>query len=146
MKICPKCSKAFEGNFCSDCGISVDTTCPKCNIAYTGKFCSNCGYSAVRPPPQYQQQPYQPQYQQAPPIIINNTNTNTVGQMGGIPKSKDKWVALLLCFFIGFLGAHKFYEGKILLGVVYLLTGGLCGVGVIIDFICLLFKPNPYYC
>lgn len=58
---------------------------------------------------------------------------------------KSKWVALLLCFFFGMLGAHKFYEGRILLGIVYIFTGGLFGIGVLIDFISLLFKPNPYY-
>ena len=57
---------------------------------------------------------------------------------------KNKWVALLLCFFLGFLGAHKFYEGKILFGLIYLFTGGLLGIGVIVDFIILLLKPNPY--
>ena len=57
---------------------------------------------------------------------------------------KNKWVALLLCFFLGAFGAHKFYEGKILFGVIYLLTGGLLGIGVIVDFIILLLKPNPY--
>ena len=41
--------------------------------------------------------------------------------------------------------AYKFYEGRVLLGIVYLLTLGLCGIGVIIDLIILLFKPNPYY-
>lgn len=58
---------------------------------------------------------------------------------------KSKWVALLLCFFLGAIGAHKFYEGKILLGIVYVLTAGIFGIGVVIDFIRLLFKPNPYY-
>ena len=58
---------------------------------------------------------------------------------------KNKWIALLLCFFFGVLGVHKFYEGKILLGIVYIFTGGLFGIGVLIDFISLLFKPNPYY-
>ncbi len=58
---------------------------------------------------------------------------------------KNKWIALLLCFFFGILGIHKFYEGKILLGIVYIFTGGLFGIGVLIDFISLLFKPNPYY-
>lgn len=58
---------------------------------------------------------------------------------------KSKWVALLLCFFFGVLGVHKFYEGRILLGIVYIFTGGLFGIGVLIDFISLLFKPNPYY-
>ncbi|MCI9246979.1 MAG: TM2 domain-containing protein [Clostridia bacterium] len=58
---------------------------------------------------------------------------------------KNKWIALLLCFFFGIIGVHKFYEGKILLGIVYIFTGGLFGIGVLIDFISLLFKPNPYY-
>lgn len=58
---------------------------------------------------------------------------------------KSKWVAFFLCLFFGVLGIHKFYEGRVLLGIVYLLTLGLCGVGVIIDLIILLFKPNPYY-
>ena len=58
---------------------------------------------------------------------------------------KSKCVAFFLCLFFGVLGIHKFYEGRVLLGIVYLLTLGLCGIGVIIDLIILLFKPNPYY-
>lgn len=58
---------------------------------------------------------------------------------------KNKWVALILCFFLGVIGAHKFYERRYLLGVVYFLTGGLLGVGVFFDLIAILFKPNPYY-
>ena len=60
-----------------------------------------------------------------------------------MPKSKR--VAFFLCLFFGVLGIHKFYEGRVLLGIVYLLTLGLCGVGVVIDLVILLFKPNPYY-
>ena len=59
--------------------------------------------------------------------------------------AKSKWVSFFLCLFLGIFGAHKFYEGRILLGVVYLLTAGLFGIGVIIDLIILIFKPNPYY-
>ncbi len=58
---------------------------------------------------------------------------------------KNKWVAFFLCLFFGELGIHKFYEGKILLGIIYLCTVGLFGVGWIIDIFILLFKPNPYY-
>ena len=58
---------------------------------------------------------------------------------------KDKWVAFLLCFFLGCFGFHKFYEGKVIFGIIYLFTGGLCGVGVLIDLILILLKPNPYY-
>ena len=58
---------------------------------------------------------------------------------------KDKWVSFFLCLLFGVFGAHKFYEGRILLGIVYLLTLGFAGVGVVIDLFILLFKPNPYY-
>ncbi|MBO4898196.1 MAG: TM2 domain-containing protein [Clostridia bacterium] len=58
---------------------------------------------------------------------------------------KNKWVSILLCIFLGVFGAHKFYEGRILLGLLYLLTGGFACFGVIIDLIVLIFKPNPYY-
>lgn len=83
-----------------------------------------------------------------PQVVINNTNTNTnmnknIG--AGYGRPKNKWVAIILCAFLGFLGAHKFYEGKIGMGILYLFTCGLFGVGIIIDFIALLFKPNPYY-
>ena len=84
-----------------------------------------------------------------PSIIINNenhnvnTNTNNVGAHYGRPK--NKWVALLLCIFLGLVGGHKFYEGKGGIGILYIFTAGLFGIGVLIDFIVLLFKPNPYY-
>ncbi len=57
---------------------------------------------------------------------------------------KNKWVAFFLCLFFGTFGAHKFYEGRILLGIVYLCTLGIAGVGVVIDLVILFFKPNPY--
>jgi TM2 domain-containing membrane protein YozV len=57
----------------------------------------------------------------------------------------NKWISLLLCLFFGVFGAHKFYERRVLLGIVYLCTLGLVGVGVVMDLIILLFKPNPYY-
>lgn len=56
-----------------------------------------------------------------------------------------KWISFFLCLFLGIFGGHKFYEGKIGAGILYLLTAGLFGVGVLVDLIILLFKPNPYY-
>ena len=58
---------------------------------------------------------------------------------------KNKWIAFLLCLFTGYLGLHKFYEGKFLLGTLYLFTCGLFGIGCVVDLILLFFKPNPYY-
>lgn len=54
---------------------------------------------------------------------------------------KNKWVVLLLCFFFGVFGVHRFYEKKIFTGIVYLLTLGLFGFGVLIDFFKILFRP-----
>ena len=51
--------------------------------------------------------------------------------------AKSKWVSFFLCLFFGILGIHKFYEGRVLLGIVYLCTGGIFGIGVIIDLIIL---------
>lgn len=83
-----------------------------------------------------------------PNIVIQNSNssvnTNTVGAaVMGNPK--NKWVALLLCVFLGLVGGHKFYEGKAGMGVLYLFTCGLFGIGAFIDFFRILAKPNPYY-
>ena len=35
--------------------------------------------------------------------------------------TRNKWVAIILAFFFGGLGAHKFYLGKIGQGILYLL-------------------------
>ncbi len=49
-----------------------------------------------------------------PNIIINNANTNANFVHGGyyVGRARNKWVAFALCLFLGFFGAHKFYEGK----------------------------------
>ena len=91
-----------------------------------------------QPQPNYYQQPYQQPPQ--PTIVITNTNTNTnnngMGGNGISPKSKT--TALLLCFFLGSFGAHRFYVGKAGTGILWLLTVGFCGIGTLIDFIMLL--------
>jgi TM2 domain-containing membrane protein YozV len=48
---------------------------------------------------------------------------------------KNKITALLLCIFLGGLGVHRFYVGKIGTGIVWLLTGGVLGIGWLIDII-----------
>ncbi|PWL01872.1 TM2 domain-containing protein [Hallerella porci] len=48
---------------------------------------------------------------------------------------KDNLITLLLAIFLGTLGVHRFYEGKIVTGILWLLTGGLLSVGWIIDII-----------
>ncbi|MDE7471742.1 MAG: TM2 domain-containing protein [Paramuribaculum sp.] len=51
---------------------------------------------------------------------------------------KSKQTATLLAFFLGGLGAHKFYLGQTGMGILYLLTAGLLGIGAFVNFIQLI--------
>jgi TM2 domain-containing membrane protein YozV len=46
--------------------------------------------------------------------------------------------ALLLCFFLGVFGAHRFYAGKIGTGILELLTVGGLGIWWLVDMILIL--------
>ena len=52
--------------------------------------------------------------------------------------SKDWLVTLLLCFFVGYLGIHRFYVGKTGTGIAQLLTCGGCSIWALIDFITII--------
>ena len=119
------------------------------------KFCKHCGAKIAEAAvicPQCGCQVEEMKHTEQPSIVINNANTNTntnnntnnIGAGFGM-RMKNKWVAFFLCLFIGYLGAHKFYEGRVGMGVLYLFTCGLFGIGWFIDCLTLLFKPNPYY-
>ena len=107
-----------ETKFCKHCGKQ---------ILKEAVICVNCGLQVE-------------ELRGSERIIINNSNVDP-----HMIRKKDKWIALALCVFLGVVGAHKFYEGKTGLGVLYLFTGGLLGIGVVVDIFTLLFKENPYY-
>ncbi|MEO5533933.1 MAG: TM2 domain-containing protein [Pseudolysinimonas sp.] len=56
----------------------------------------------------------------------------------------NKVVYILLTFFFGVIGVHRFLRGQIGLGILYILTAGLFGIGVLIDFIIALVKLSSY--
>ena len=80
----------------------------------------------------------------AAPVVPEPVVPTTEAPVEG-GKEKNKWVAFCLCFFLGWLGAHNFYEGKVGKGILYIFTCGLFGIGTLIDLIKILQKPNPYY-
>lgn len=52
--------------------------------------------------------------------------------MSALPP-KSTGVTYVLWFFLGFLGVHHFYLGKIGRGILWLLTAGMFGIGWLID-------------
>ena len=118
-----------ETKFCKECGEK---------IAKKAVICPHCGCQVE-----------ETRAESAPQIVINNTNQNTntnanaAMPLGG--RLKRKWVAFFLCLFFGYFGAHKFYEGQIGMGVLYLFTGGLFGFGWFFNTLSLLGKTDPYY-
>lgn len=55
-----------------------------------------------------------------------------------VVSQKSKGTAAVLCFFFGVLGIHRFYAGKVGTGLVWMFTGGLLGIGALVDFIMIL--------
>jgi hypothetical protein len=49
--------------------------------------------------------------------------------------SRSRLVALLLCFFLGWAGGHRFYAGKTGTGLMMMFTMGGFGIWYFLDFI-----------
>ena len=99
------------------------------------RFCQ--GEHVMNLPPQVTQQAQQYGSQ---PIIINvqNSNTNTVNGNGDKYDYKSKAKTFVIALLFGLLGFHRFYVGKNLTGILYFLTGGLLGIGWIVDCVLIL--------
>ena len=55
-------------------------------------------------------------------------------KQSGVDKNEDSpWALLLVCVLFGYIGIHKFMEGKTVMGILYMLTGGLFGIGWMVD-------------
>ena len=108
--------------YCSNCGEQMTEG---------NRFCSHCGAAvqatSAAPVPQR--------------VVVNvvNQNTNTNQFESQFGPQKSRWTAFFLCLFFGYLGIHKFYVGKKGMGILYLFTLGLLGIGWLIDTLVLLF-------
>ncbi|WP_242835482.1 NINE protein [Butyrivibrio sp. AC2005] len=153
---CPNCGAESNGSFCSFCGSkmpeqqpnisitnnyygsnspnvsnpgvnAVTILCPKCGsdkISFqressgtrgyhkTVGMCKNCGHTWITA---QDAQPLYTDYHAASP--------------------RNKWVALVLCIFLGYFGVHQFYVGRKGLGWIYLFTVGLFGLGWMVDIV-----------
>lgn len=120
--------------------------CPKCDTLVSGNFCPNCGEKVGRSSksPQAPVSTYDDwddededfdtrttSSSNGQPIIINNYTSSTENSMSYLRRG----TALLLCLFFGWLGAHRFYVGKVGTGILWLITLGFFGIGILVDFI-----------
>ena len=114
--ICPNCGAPCTGNVCEYCGaalpyngpdhVQIDNSRNTVNVIYNNNY-----YSQEAPVRQVA-------YVQRPVCS---------------PKSRS--TALMLCIFLGWVGVHRFYVGKVGTGILYMFTGGCLYIGWIIDII-----------
>lgn len=78
-------------------------------------------------------------------ITFDQAATTTTPGEDGESSGKSQMTAILLCFFVGIIGIHRFYLGDTTGGLIQLFTAGLCGIWTLIDFIRILtgdLKPK----
>jgi len=52
---------------------------------------------------------------------------------------KNYSATLLLVLITGLIGGHRFYAGKVGTGILFLFTGGLLGIGWVVDIFTVVF-------
>lgn len=78
-----------------------------------------------------------------PAITITQSQQAVVNKENIQYSEKSYGITLLLSIFLGFLGIHRFYVGKKVTGVIYLLTFGGFTIGWIIDIILVVIGRFP---
>lgn len=121
---CKHCMKqiADGSEFCSFCGRSQRNSAGSTYSSGTNyTYCSVCGA----------RNPASDMYCRscgASQRLLNNQ----------LESPKNKWIAFLLCLFLGGFGFHRFYVGKIPSGILWLFTLGLFYIGALVDCIMIL--------
>ena len=115
---------------CTECGRFI---CDSCKVNINGKaVCKTCIESGV--------------FELNSGYKYNKNNYNRINKQGynnyyaGKSTQKSWLVTLLLCLFVGTLGVHRFYVGKIGTGILQLLTFGGFGIWTLVDFILIACK------
>jgi len=83
--------------------------------------------------------PILPQAQAPTAPAISAAFVPVTHDAAGNPVSdRSRLAAALLCFFVGVLGVHRFYVGKVGTGILMLVTFGGLGIWALIDLIIIL--------
>ena len=156
MPYCSNCGSEIkaEYTFCPECGRIIsarsnydsDVDVPAEDVEIDYRICQRCG----------KRNPIDAPYcikcktkfnrilvdDESDYATVQKAISSSLNQHQGI--WKKKWISLLLCIFFGWTGAHKFYEGRIIGGLVFLFTLGLFGIGWIVDIFLICCKSSEY--
>lgn len=103
--------------------VQQEMKCPTCggdkfkHKGGTTYRCLYCGGTIIGPEPPRATQQVNPA---SPYAFLNQDAPSSHSQVGSRPDAKDRITALVLCFFFGWVGAHKFYLRQTGWGVAYL--------------------------
>lgn len=70
--------------------------------------------------------------------MLRDLSVDRLAGMNDAVSDKSRLVALLLCWFVGFLGIHRFYVGKTGTGILMILTFGGFGLWILIDLVLII--------
>ncbi len=84
------------------------------------------------------QNPQTPATAGAAPVATFPDGKPMVDAQGRPASPKRRLAAALLCFFLGVIGIHRFYVGKVGTGILMIVTLGAFGIWALIDFIMIL--------
>ncbi|SDQ41485.1 TM2 domain-containing protein [Natronobacterium texcoconense] len=108
MKHCINCGEEIkaEAELCGNCGVNQNASLEggHGDRDANEKYCTDCGSLIAK------------QAEVCPECGVRQASHGAGGSSG----SSDKVVASIFALFLGGLGAHKFYQGNVKYGVLYL--------------------------
>ena len=110
---------------CTECGRFI---CSECKVDINGKaVCKTCIETGV--------------FEANNKYKYDRTNKQGYNNYYSSNLTQKSWlVTLLLCLFVGTLGVHRFYVGKIGTGILQLITFGGFGIWTLVDIILIACK------